>query len=620
MTTAENPKLTEYTRSFTQPVDSSYVTRSAVHRQQIDVDAALRRFSDPSGIKIPRRGVIHIIDKYDEDDVAPRSTTTRMTAGPPPISISPVWQLPKKYRDKKKRRQEDMIRLAIMSNSSGNDGNNDYEGGGMLQFVPPTVSSPAIHQELLHQTRKHSFNRSASEGNLDKLWVDTVNRNSLSLSSTGQLMDVTLVGKDGVSGVRASRALLATDSFILEDIFFKNREWGEYDAMESTLKFDYATNDVLRALVYHNFNDKLPIDFDITSPTDIVVRKLAQLYHVACTYKFHDLAEDTNGALRKLINTRVVLACAAFDELSYQHGTGTVDGIKRYALDSIRDMPMDTLLAGGLQWMKEESVEAIILDEEMDVDEFYRFKILSVWANTVVDVAYGGEKDDRASAAARRLAKHIELKFIDTDLLLSQVQDSGYFDANTINDAVKARRDSLANSMYEKECVLVEGAGSDIVNGIYCRENDEVGVGEEEILFVKEADDGYSDIGLYLYGTTWHIAMCADYSNSFYTCQDPLNKSNSDNDLVPSNQWVVMDGAVGPAPYCTYRRNAEMQGKRMRRSSLAPNLEEMIDPTIVEKRRSHCFDQTKGDVAEKRTMTLEQMMNLPVDQDCENYE
>lgn len=612
--------MREYTSRFTQPIppvvmDSSYLTRSAVHRQQINVDAALRRFSDPSGIKSPRRGV----DKYDEDDVAPHSTTTSTTAGPPFISINPVWQLPKKYRDKKKRRQEDMIRLAIMSSSSGNN-----EGGGGGAVVS---SSPAIHQEL-HLMRKHAFNRSASEGNLDKLWVDTANRNSLSLSSTGQLMDVTLVGKDGVllpgGGVRASRALLATDSFILEDIFFKNREWAEFDAMESTLIFEYATNDVLRALVYHNFNDKLPPvdDFDISSPTDIVVRKLAQLHHVAYIYKFQNLAEDTNGALRKLINTRVVLACAAFDELSYQHGNGTVDSIKRYALDSIRDMPMDTLLAGGLQWMKEESVEAIILDEEMDVDEFYRFKILSVWANNniVVDVVGGGEHENRA-IAARRLAKHIELKFIDTDLLLSQVQDSGYFDVNTINDAVKARRDSLANSIYEKECVLVEGAGSEIVNGIYCRENDEVGVGEEEILFVKEADDdGYSDIGLYLYGTTWHIAMCADYSNSFYTCQDPLNKSNFDQELVPSNQWVVMAGAMGPAPYCTYRRNADMQGKRMRRSSLAPNLEEMIDPTIVEKRRSHCFDKTKGDVAEKRTMTLEQMMNLPVDQDCDNYE
>jgi hypothetical protein len=611
MTTAENLKFndSEYTRSFTQPVPQ--VTRSAVHRHQTNVELALRRFSDPIG---DRRGIIHIINK--DDDVAPLTTIT--TPGPPLISINPVWQLPKKYRDKKKRRQEDMIRLAILSSSSGSNttNNNNNEGGLLLQ------SSPAIHQELLHQTRKHAFNRSASEGNLDKLWVDTVNRNSLSLSSTGQLMDVTLVGKDdGLSGIRASRALLATDSFILEDIFFKNREWKEYNAMESTLKFEYATNDVLRALVYHNFNDKLPTDFDSTSPTDIVVRKLAQLYHVAYTYKFHDLAEDTNGALRKLINTRVVLACAAFDELSYQHGTGTVDSIKRYALDSIRDMPMDTLLAGGLQWMKEESVEAIILDEEMDVDEFYRFKILSVWANSiVVDDNAGGEVKEDRTIAASRLAKHIELKFIDTDLLLSQVQDSGYFDVNTINDAVKARRDSLANSMYEKECVLVEGAGSDIVNGIYCRENDEVGVGEEEILFVKEADDGYSDIGLYLYGTTWHIAMCADYSNSFYTCQDPLIKSNLDQDLVPSNQWVVMDGAVGPAPYCTYRRNAEMQGKRMRRSSLAPNLEEMIDPTIVEKRRSHCFDKTKGDVAEKRTMTLEQMMNLPVDQDCENYE
>jgi hypothetical protein len=48
---------------------------------------------------------------------------------------------------------------------------------------------------------------------------------------------------------------------------------------------------------------------------------------------------------------------------------------------------------------------------------------------------------------------------------------------------------------------------------------------------------------------------------------------------------------------------------------IAPNLEEMIDPTIAEKRRSGYFDRRIDDTAEKRTMTLEQMMNLPIDQE-----
>ncbi len=425
-------------------------------------------------------------------------------------------------------------------------------------------------------------------------------------------VDVTLVGKDKLP-VRASRSQLARDSFILDEIFFKKREWQHYDAMESRLEIDFCTNDIIRAAVHYNFNDEVPSDFDITSPCEDVARKLAQLDHLAYIYKFSDLGCVTNGALRKLINQRVVLACAIFDELSYRQGLGTVDSIKRYALDSIRDMPMDSLLGGGVQWMKEESVEVIICDTEMDVDEFYRFKILSTWASA-------GAAD--RLTAARRLAKHIDLKFIQPDLLMSQVKGSGYFDESKIADALRDINVNLTNREHKKECVLVEGAGSEIVNGIYCRENDEVGMGDEEILFVKEADDGYSDMGLYLYGTTWHIALCADYSNSFYTCDDPPNKSSTE--LVPSRNWVVMHGGVDPPPSCTYLSNQDEQGKRnsFERMMLAPNLEEMIDPTIVEKRRSHYFDKTRGDVSEKRTLTLIQMMNLPEDHGKvrENYD
>jgi len=56
------------------------------------------------------------------------------------------------------------------------------------------------------------------------------------------------------------------------------------------------------------------------------------------------------------------------------------------------------------------------------------------------------------------------------------------------------------------------------------------------------------------------------------------------------------------------------------KTALAPNLEEMMDPTIAEKRRSGYFDKRTDDVVEKRTMTLEQMMNLPVDKSGEVHD
>ena len=273
----------------------------------------------------------------------------------------------------------------------------------------------------------------------------------------------------------------------------------------------------------------------------------------------------------------------------------------------MREMPMDTLLGGGVQWMKESAMEAIMQDQDLDVDEFYMFKILNAW--TVADV-------EERLPVARRLSRHIELKFIEPELLTSQVKGSGYFEENQITEAVKLIKDSLANrDPCKMKRVLVECAGTEIINGIYCRVEDELGMSEEEILFVKEADDGYSDVGLYLWGTKWHIAMCADYSNCLYSCEDPPDKSPT-TELVPGTNWTVQNGGKEPAPYCTYLPNTRMgrtSHSSKNKSLLAPSLEEMMDPTIAEKRRSGYFDRRTDDVVEKRVMTLEQMMNLPVD-------
>mmetsp|Transcript_12509 Transcript_12509/g.26637 ORF Transcript_12509/g.26637 Transcript_12509/m.26637 type:complete len:602 (+) Transcript_12509:210-2015(+) len=423
--------------------------------------------------------------------------------------------------------------------------------------------------------------------------------------SKTHMHDVCLIGYDKVS-VSTSKFILGCYSCVLEDIFFKDRECKTYNKKLNTLVIDCCNGEVIKAALHHCFSGELPPKFDVTSPDESVARKLAQLDRFAYKFQMKELRQLVYRTGRKLINKRPVLACAVFDELSFR-GLGVVDSLKRYALDTMREMPCETLLGGGVQWMGEEAAEVIMQDQDLDVDEFYMFKILRAWESGAKMNA-----DERRSVA-RRLSKHVDLRFIDEDLLVSQVKSSGYFDPKEIAEAVRLVKESTENrNPHEMERVLVEGAGSDIVNGIYLRVEDEMGMSEEEILFVKEADDGYSDVGLYLYGSKWHIAMCADYSNCFYFCKDNTDRPKSE--LVPRTGWAPMFSGVEPVPICSYIPNTRASRQDGYGAViLAPNLEEMLDPTITEKRRSTYLSIHRDDTTEKRRMTLEEMMNLPED-------
>lgn len=256
--------------------------------------------------------------------------------------------------------------------------------------------------------------------------------------------------------------------------------------------------------------------------------------------------------------------------------------------------------------MNEASIESIMQDQDMDVDEFYMFKILYAWEK-------GASRVENRLPKARKMAESIELKFIAVELLQSQIRDSGYFEEDRIIASIRAIEETLASrDPHEMERVLVEGAGLEHVNGVYVRVLEEIDMAEEDILFVKEADDGISDVGLYLYGGKWNVAMCIDYSNCFYTCPD--NQIRQVAELVPRNGWESSYEGKDPAPTCTYLPNTRALRSSVTRL-LAPNLEEMIDPIIVEKRRSDFFDKSVQYTVKKRTMTLEQMMNLPEDKE-----
>ncbi len=59
--------------------------------------------------------------------------------------------------------------------------------------------------------------------------------------------------------------------------------------------------------------------------------------------------------------------------------------------------------------MKEENIKTILKDQNMEVYNFYMFKILSVW------VSFDTRK---RMFMVRRLSRHIEIKFINMELFI----------------------------------------------------------------------------------------------------------------------------------------------------------------------------------------------------------
>ena len=427
--------------------------------------------------------------------------------------------------------------------------------------------------------------------------------------SKPHMLDIRFKADDGVN-VFANSFIMACHSPVLEEVFFKKKKFAMYDEKKQKVTIDFCNSGVLKAAVHFCFTGELPADFNVSDTSETVARNLAQLDRFATTFQSRALGEVSYRAARKLINKRAVLACAVFDELSCLNGVAGFDSIKGYALDTIREMPMDTLLGGGVQWMNEASLECIMQDQDIDVDEFYMFKILNAWVKDA-------DRVENRLAKAQKMAEHIQLKFIAVELIQSQIKESSYFEEESIRSSIRAIEETLAGrDPHEMERVIVEGAGLDHVNGIYVRVLEELGMSEEDILFVKEADDGISDVGLYLYRDKWNIAMCTDYSNCFYSCPD--NPVPQVNELVPRNGWDTSYGGMAPSPTCTYLPNTRAV-RRSENTLLAPNLEEMIDPTIAEKRRSGFLARDNiDDAIEKRAMTLEQMMNLPEDRENVN--
>lgn len=243
------------------------------------------------------------------------------------------------------------------------------------------------------------------------------------------------------------------------------------------------------------------------------------------------------------------------------------------------------------------------------------FHILSAWVKAA--------PIDNNVEVGKSLVSHIKLSLIEPEYLNNQVKKCGFVDLKYVQDAQEEIQLMLANqSIDDKERVIIENAGHTVVNGTYVRMEEDIGLGDEEIVFVREAEDELDqDLGLYLWNGQWAISSCVDYSNIFYTCGVLDTKKTCSSRLKPPKSgWKPVSGCE-PPPICTWKPGKGDNKSKLAESRLAPTLDELKGSTsksIV----PAISDVAKGDHAEYTNLTLSEMMNLPTDEEfeCFDYE
>ena len=262
----------------------------------------------------------------------------------------------------------------------------------------------------------------------------------------------------------------------------------------------------------------------------------------------------------------------------------------------MRENAEETLIANGTQFLNENSIEAIICDQEMDVDETTMFKILSDWV----------KQDESNIDVGKRLVSHIQLCYIKPNHLKYVVKKCAFVAAADVDAALKEIEDALVNeSLDNKEQVLVTGAGQESVNGIYVRLEEDIGLGSEDVMFVKEGDFDSgcgADYNLFLLRSTWAIATAFDNSSHLYSCEIT---EGSILPRPPEGGWQSAKGE-DPPPTCAWSPSKAKAGKLY----VAPE----ISCSVCSGTRNSI---TNGDHDEglQRQITLRTMMALPVDEE-----
>mmetsp|Transcript_20890 Transcript_20890/g.45285 ORF Transcript_20890/g.45285 Transcript_20890/m.45285 type:complete len:596 (-) Transcript_20890:808-2595(-) len=373
----------------------------------------------------------------------------------------------------------------------------------------------------------------------------------LEMTRKDNVCDIEIIGKDNIA-VKAPSFLLASHSAVFEEIFYPKDESKQTYAMISQsdpkkVHIEYATLSAINAAIHFFATLELPPVIE-TETSETNIRTISQLHLFAQLFQIPALSNAAYRAARRLMNKTPSLVCAAFDECNVllmkaesRRNWGLTmekqyDDLRSYVLDYLRE----SLPEAGVIYFSSASIEAMICDQEMDLDEYNMWRILNLWVNRAP-----GNEDDKI-ATARSLISHIQLQYIDPIQLKHQIKKCRYVDPKVIEETIKQIYLMLENeSPDDKERVIVEGAGDDRINGVYVLADNDIGLKTSDVMYLKEGDDDgdvYSDYGLYPWGETWGISNSAEYFNILYSCKASRWKGHSLR-KPPKWGWKCVGGA-----------------------------------------------------------------------------
>ena len=371
-----------------------------------------------------------------------------------------------------------------------------------------------------------------------------------------------------------------------------------------------ACEEAVKGTLHYLATHSLPGSFE--ECTEANVRSLVQINAYARLFRLNGLSSLSDQTARRLMNKIPSYVCAALDELVELDAVHVgsdfrVNNISEFVVEYLREHPVESCLQGGVKYLSPKAIERVLSDHDMDVTEVAMFQVLNSWVNNAP-----GDMDMKIEKG-KVLSSHIQLFLLPRSFLDNQVRRSKFIESVCVDTALAQIEDQLINSSPEEhERVVVEGAGSDEVNGIYLRVDEDIGLGDEDLVYVHEDELG-SDLGLYLWRNDWYISPCVDYSRVLYKCPANVDgKTERERVTVPTSGWKAVD-AQSPGPCCEWKPSKldEENTSGEMKKFLAPRLT-MTPASLLQSLAG--VDLSELDYAEKKNaLSLESMMNLPTD-------
>lgn len=385
----------------------------------------------------------------------------------------------------------------------------------------------------------------------------TVGSDLLSSLKDEDMADVFLVSSDGLK-VPAFRCVLGARSTVLRKMLC-----GDFkEARSLEIPLPTYSGLVLQAVVEFCCSDE--IQPPLLGQDEAAARELVHIFHFAHCYELPVLEEKAYGMACSLMDLLPQLACAILDETSVGAPTQI---LHEYALNVIRAKPGSSLLpqdeskGGGVVSLSSDRLLVLLQDKSIEARELTLFMALKKWA----DVDKGEVVSARRSVAnridfAKTCAEHINLSHISPVDLLCGVTESGLVEKGDImvalkNQALLAAQQGFSFAKFRGgpnnvNRVLVEGAGIESVNGMYCEDGTINGCTK----YVNSSGVRQKDFLFYLYRAQncWYFAAVSERQNEmdslfFYENYTRIKK------IPPSSGWArcVKDGK-DPPPTCTW--------------------------------------------------------------------